>query len=72
MFHEQNYSDIKMEREECKDKLDVIILKYMYSFFQEQFEEAEEQNFKDLSEVLENLKNIGMEVKGKLELLYEK
>lgn len=37
LYHEQNYSDIRMEREDRKDRLDVVILKYMYAFFQEQF-----------------------------------
>lgn len=72
IFHEQNYSDTKMEREDSKDKIDILIIKYMYNFFQEELEETEEQNYQDLIAILDNLKNIGVEMKEKLELINDR
>ncbi len=56
-----------MEREECKDKIDILILKYMYNFFLEELEPTEDQNYQDLKQILEDLKNIGAETRDKLE-----
>jgi hypothetical protein len=32
-FHENNYADLRSDREDAKDNFDLIVLKYMHSFF---------------------------------------
>lgn len=71
MFHETNYSDSKNEREECRDKFDILILKYMYSFFQEELGATENQSYQDLAGILQSLKEIGASTKEKLEIMSE-
>jgi hypothetical protein len=61
-YHEHNYSDIKLDREDAKDQLEVSILKFLEVALRPQFENSEEQDYKDLSDILQRLKEKGEEV----------
>ena len=70
-YHEHNYSDIKPDREDAKERFEIVVFKFMWRVMEEEFVRTEEKDYQRLNEVLEGLNEVGNARREEMQLLYD-